>query len=251
MFQVYTDDSGTGGAGAAFILAGYIASAETWAKFSEEWAEMLGMSPRIRYFKMSEAWNLSGEFLGWSEERRNERAMFFYRIIERHVVAEFRCVVPHIAFEHALQRLPKVRDPLRTHHVYHFALTNFVIWLVNARSLFRITDPLEFIFDEQLHKDGIVKSHWEGLRNNPSIPQGSIIGLPSFKDDKQVLPLQAADMNAWWTRRRWADKSLARSASWQYPWDRQREIPGIEISYDEDKIFDEFVSYVVQGMRAA
>jgi hypothetical protein len=58
--QAFIDDSGRG-QHPAFVLAGWIASPEQWAEFSDEWKRVLHQSPRIEFFKMGQAWWRKGQ----------------------------------------------------------------------------------------------------------------------------------------------------------------------------------------------
>ena len=75
MFNAFIDDSRSED-GRFFVLAGFIATAEKWATFSDQWQELLDMHPRLARFKMNE--------MGRTPERL-ERAQWFYRVIEEHV----------------------------------------------------------------------------------------------------------------------------------------------------------------------
>ena len=49
------------------------------------------------------------------------------------------------------------------------------------------------------------------------LTRAKILGMPKFKKDDSVAPLQAADMLAWWTRRQYVtDKSNMRSLFPEY-----------------------------------
>jgi len=67
MLKVYVDDSNVGMEPVS-VLAGWAAEEETWASVEKEWPAALGMSPRLAYFKESEANGRSGEFSGWSDQ---------------------------------------------------------------------------------------------------------------------------------------------------------------------------------------
>src|SRR5262245_66278423 len=67
MLQAYVDDSCLG-EGPVGLLAGWIAPAADWARFSDDWDQALSMSPRLCYFKSSEASSLIGE-VRWVEHR--------------------------------------------------------------------------------------------------------------------------------------------------------------------------------------
>jgi hypothetical protein len=86
MLQAFIDDSQED---PVFVMAGYIAPAERWALFSDRWKTILEIAPRLEYFKMKEAYARRGQFNGWSEERRNQRASDLYTVIEDFVSAQF------------------------------------------------------------------------------------------------------------------------------------------------------------------
>jgi hypothetical protein len=71
----------------------------------------------------------------------------------------------------------------------------------------RINEPVDFIFDEQLHQSDIVQSaHGIFLRDAPERYRALIGARPRHKNDRTCLPLQAADMLAWDIRREQADQ---------------------------------------------
>lgn len=88
--RAYIDDTG-GGVGPVFVLAGYIATAEQWTAFSNEWQALLDMKPRLERFKMSEAAN-------WSDQQWNERLPLFYRAIENYAAAGLSISIPYDEF---------------------------------------------------------------------------------------------------------------------------------------------------------
>jgi hypothetical protein len=84
-----------------FVLAGCIADAENWDKFTEEWQERLKLVHPSGAFKMSEVAQR------WGAD--DERIMFFYRVIEKYVFSTFCCVIPLRDYERALARYPGKR----------------------------------------------------------------------------------------------------------------------------------------------
>ncbi len=81
MLRASFDDSAVG-QGPVYVIAGWVAPAEKWVPFADDWHAVLDMRPRIEYFKFVEAINFSGEFLGISEEMRDEKLKLLLRIIE-------------------------------------------------------------------------------------------------------------------------------------------------------------------------
>lgn len=63
MAFAFVDDSGSGGDSPYYVLAGYSADEATWRAFWGDWQGVLDLSPKLDYFKMSEAESLKGQFL--------------------------------------------------------------------------------------------------------------------------------------------------------------------------------------------
>src|ERR1700678_2589387 len=93
MLKVYVDDSNVG-IEPVSVLAGWAANEEAWASFEKEWSAALGMSPRLAYFKETEANVGSGEFVGLSEQSFAERMHLFMRIIADHKLFGLISAVP-------------------------------------------------------------------------------------------------------------------------------------------------------------
>jgi hypothetical protein len=85
MLQAYMDESYSYGPD-VYAVAGFVSTAERWAAFSNEWQQLLAMTPRIRRFKMSEAMSLHGEFDGWRAEARDEKLQLLMGAIGEHTI---------------------------------------------------------------------------------------------------------------------------------------------------------------------
>jgi hypothetical protein len=67
-------------------------------------------------------------------------------------------------------------------------------------------EKVHFIFDEQLHASDRVQAVWSKIIEIIHDDLRPLIGgRPSHRNDKEVLPLQAADLLAWHVRR-WYDE---------------------------------------------
>jgi hypothetical protein len=58
VLQAYIDDSGNDPSQYAFILAGFVAPAETWAAFCDEWQTLLDRPPGAAYLNTAHAYSL-------------------------------------------------------------------------------------------------------------------------------------------------------------------------------------------------
>jgi hypothetical protein len=80
VLQAYVDASGTGDP-RFLVIAGYIATDETWTEFSKEWKSRLDCAG-MPYFKMNQM------------SRKPEIAGWFYRVLEEFdVKASIACII--------------------------------------------------------------------------------------------------------------------------------------------------------------
>jgi hypothetical protein len=195
--QAFIDDSGRG-QDTVFVLAGYIASPNDWAAFSKKWVEAIHESPNINYFKMSEAWNAKGEFANWPRENREKKVISLIKIIERFVRVGVAITIPIAAYKRysfAVNR-PMASEP------YFLAVYEMMVSVAENQEIMGISEPVDFIFDHQQGISQHIKNAWDGLKAiAPPLVRDRLGERPKFEDDKHSMPLQAADLFAWWARR--------------------------------------------------
>lgn len=201
--RAFIDDSAAQSGDRRLFMAGYLHRADVWADFSEAWHYELQAWPSIQYFKAKEANNLDGEFhykKGWDEAKRNMKMSQLAAIIEHFSPFSFQFSVNRKLFE----------EELKPHSPYgfrqpHFQLSHVVVGGI-ARSAAQqgITEPIEFIFDEQDGVSSDVAMFFEDMMQEmPEDAKKLIAGTPFFKNDRdrRYMPLQAADLLVWHIRR--------------------------------------------------
>jgi hypothetical protein len=198
VFQAYIDDSYT--SGGVFVLAGYIATTEVWAKFSKEWEEMLPFGVRAKdgrfHFKMSEM---------ASSPERLERVGAFYRIIESYDLTSISCNINIAELRRAAKRLwspERIIDWGPFSDPFFFTFRALIDCVHDHRDKFPSLpdEKIDFIFDEQSQKS-IIFSAWDQFLASRRDHIRPLFGAtPRFEDDKDFLPLQAADLWTWWVR---------------------------------------------------
>lgn len=196
--QAYADDSASEGGDQRLFVAGYLNHADAWARFSEAWDDELRSSPSIRYLKMVEAANLRGEFRGWSVARKDEKLGGLARVARHFKPLSFEVSVSRADY----YRFVKPAAPRglgNPHFVCCFGV-------MAAVSRYVATDrnraSIDFMFDEQSGVSADLAVFFDDMKRSlPRRAQRVINGSPTFRDDKAVLPLQAADMLAWHVRR--------------------------------------------------
>jgi len=106
----------------------------------------------------------------------------------------------------------------------------------SQRELLRLNDTTDFIFDDQIGKKDRLISAWESFKAMALPAFREVMGdTQIFRDDKNILPLQAADFHAWLVRKRWEEVSLGQQRA-QMPWAKQREIPDITVEWAEPQL---------------
>jgi hypothetical protein len=207
-FQAYIDDSGSEPQSQVFVLAGFISTHEKWAALSDEWQEALGLSPKLEYFKMSEAARMGGQFserLGWNERLRDDRVITFARIAQKHTLTKICAWIRHDDFEKHIMSLPVPVRRLSSDNPYILLFMQVVLAAAVYGTQAGITEACDFIFDEQSDLGVEALQWWPNFKwiteNSSKSDLPKYIGSPPiFRDEKTFLPLQAADLYAWQAR---------------------------------------------------
>lgn len=229
VLQAYIDDSHKDG---VLVMAGYIADAASWARFSIEWQNRLNEAGLVE-FKMSERVHSAPEINA-----------YFYRVIEDHIHAAICIAVPIEPLERAVKKL---KMPLEFANPYIFASKGIINFCAQHQEEAGITDPIDFIFDEQNNISSGVIAAWELYLNAVSPEVRALTGsVPSFKPSHQVLPLQAADIIAYWYRHRWNKLGSLHQEDnddLPFPWESKRRYPRLLIWWAEDDYVTELLGY--------
>lgn len=200
MLQAYVDDSASDVGDRRLFLAGYISTAESWVHFSDIWSEALAAAPSIDYLKMSEANALQGEFRGWDGEDRDRKV--------RSLAAVIREIQP-LSIHSSISR-SKVGSIIKpvVPHVFsspYVLCFNAIMLPIAVRQIQAGTKvPIDFIFDSQEGLGDEARTIYRLMREAQPEQIRELLSVdPQFRDDKLVVPLQAADMLAWHVRRRY------------------------------------------------
>jgi Protein of unknown function (DUF3800) len=211
MLTAFFDDSGTDGQGPFCALAGYVATADQWINFSDAWDIELRAEPKITYLKMSEANSKKGDFLGWDIEARDKKILLLTEIINRHVIGGMACIISHKAYNAA----GKNYLPDTINNPYWMCFQKAVIETIQIYGHEQGGGKINFVFDTQgIGYERRAAMIHDGLRKTlASSGFGSLLGSLTFASDRDLLPLQAADLLAWHVRRHADMKSRGESES--------------------------------------
>jgi hypothetical protein len=195
MLRAYIDDSNMG-QGPVAVLAGWLAPAKVWAQFSDDWDAVLRMSPRIEYFKWKEWRALNNEFGGITEERALEKLKLLVGVLAQHQPVGVASVISNDLHRKIFK--DNVDPILR--HPYYLAFHSTVVLLTDHAADRLPGERIDFHFDIQPGQMEAATASWERLKRVAPLNLQHIIGAVGFNDDIRVNPLQAADLNAGFTR---------------------------------------------------
>ena len=192
--QGYVDDSGGKGQGKVFVFSALVSSAEEWAPFTKEWDSCLKESPSIRYFKMDEAAGCNGEFRGFSNLERDNKLKKLCCALNTQKITEISCtLVLEDFFNIWAHRLGR---PATEPYFFPFMLINEALGYHMLGQGLR--EPCEVFFDEQVIFGPRARAWYPVIRAAQEPLLQSVMPIdPLFRSDKDIRPLQAADLTAW------------------------------------------------------
>jgi hypothetical protein len=215
LLNAFVDDSGSDKQGPAYLLTGYSSDFDSWADFSRDWKASLAAYPAIGYFKMREAESQKGQFDGWEREAIIVKIHALIPIINRYAKHRIECIFWQEHYDTAmkwfLSEIRKQLSPLdfrtiqKTFEDPYFLAFCLIMTDYAQRLQKEGSDEIvEFTFDTQGAVGKKAVEWW--LRLNEIFPtvyyQKHLPAEPIHRDEKVVLPIQAADLLAWQTRRR-------------------------------------------------
>ncbi len=210
----YIDESGRGQTAGAYVAAGFVAPEENWLPFAADWQTVLDGPPKLAYFKTKEAMGMGGppfeQFRGWTREQADERVDQFLELIHQHKLLPCRVFIPHRHYKQIF------KGKVNRRFDNPFFVPTYSIIQVTLRYLAYqgITDKVEFVFDKTTNREKkLIRRAWDLFTEYAARETKPLWGNePSFRDDKEVLPLQVADLHAWHAR----EFALARSHGDEY-----------------------------------
>jgi len=194
MLKGFFDASGTLNQVANYVLAGYVSEVEKWEHLSDAWKAALDGPPKLEYFKIRESVLRINQFDGWSDRCAQARARKFRRLVTRYVLGGTAIVLPtDLYIRHVRGKVPKEMDD-----PYYICFLACIELTAKLMAFLLVDEPIDFVFDTE-NLDTRARALLELFKRWPW-PQSKLVGELDFRDDKNVLALQTADMIAWLLR---------------------------------------------------
>jgi hypothetical protein len=183
VLKAFFDETGKGDPH-FFAMGGFIARAEEWAKFNDDWRSVLDEPPRLEYFHMTEA--VAQKDFGRIKE--------LGAIIRRHKFQPFLVEISMDDYNTLVRGHvgPHMDSPYFL--AYYLIISLVIQWELDND----IDEPVDFIFDEQYaESDGVQAAFTPIIESMPPEIRRRFGSRPIHVDDKKHPPLQAADMLIW------------------------------------------------------
>lgn len=202
MLQTALDDSGKDGLSPAFVLAGYFGSVDDLMDLAHAWDALLKKEPKLNYVKGYEAFGRQGQheqFAGWTEKERDDRLLEFVALIAKYPLKGVAFVIDHKPFA-LIKDLPD-DDGTSFHDPPEFAYVASFSTLLQSLPEFG-EDRIDIVCDRDLITRRQAERAYARMYSiwPPEITQRLFRREPHWEDDKQFLPLQAADLLAYCVR---------------------------------------------------
>jgi len=192
MLEVYVDDSASdAGTDKRLVLAGYMQPAEAWGRLTEDWTAELARPPALASLHMITC------FQGWSEEAREAKLDSLVAVLANYKPLSIECSISRTAHVEQLRG----RAPYDLRHPYFPCFVGVMYGVARTVLEEDLSGPVELFFDEQ-GKVGTDAALWYlPLKLMDPTLANVLGGPPRFANDNEVVPLQTADMLAWYVRR--------------------------------------------------
>lgn len=225
MLQAYIDGSRAGD-NSVFVMAGYISTRERWEKFSDDWEKALESPgqprPTLKRFKMKEM------------KRDPERCGWFYDIIASNVLGAVSCTIIVEDLVRAIDTAwwtPYIKQAEKLKNPYYFAFIAIMDLLRQHQHAMGLHEPIDFVFDNDSEKAKCLDAWATYEQIVPAEKRKHFGSTPIFRDDETTLPLQAADLIAYWTRQ-WEEDGIADGiVKLRFPWEAKKEIPWFSMRF--------------------
>jgi hypothetical protein len=197
VLKAFIDDSGSGGDSTWYVLAGYLGTVDGWNSFDAQWTEVLHAPPRIEYFKASEAESLrpDGQWSGVSKELRDSKIDALIEVIGRCTRRSLCVRLRQRDYDQIIKgHIPEMWD-----NPYYLLFTMIVGVAINIERIDGESEDVDFVFDKDEQHERQFDLMLPPIRRMDTL-DGRFVNAVR-RDDKQFLPLQAADLLAWQTRR--------------------------------------------------
>jgi hypothetical protein len=196
----FVDDTGSEPSQPVYVLGGYVAPEDYWPSVANAWGLVLEQNPQIEYFKASQVWDFSkGPFMAFSAHERRSKVDALVGVL-----SDFNMVAISARLRWDDWQKFKVNRSIEkfAHDPYFFLFYALITSVVQQAHKAGYPGKSLFVFDNHgsiWKKVEAWYPHFYDLLNDRT--RAYIALKPCFEDEKEIVPLQAADLFAWHHRK--------------------------------------------------
>lgn len=197
MLAAYYDESGTHSGAMALSIAGYISTVEKWENFQIEWLKMRD-DEGYEYFHMADLESLKGQFSrkkGWNEDRKIAVLQRAHDIINRNTLKGIESSLIWSDYNELIPTYTGKHPPPAYAILVNLCMNETAAWA--RRNGYN--EPINYVFEDGVKGVGWVLDVIQHARKFPTIRNYLFYGGFTYEDKKDVIQLQAADVNAYET----------------------------------------------------
>jgi hypothetical protein len=227
-YKAFCDGSKGTEPGKILLLSALVHTVPAWEKFSDDWEAALKAPPSIEHFHMRRFRQLKG----WKAIDRDLKIISLTEVILRHEPHVISCWLSTEDYDATIRQVA----PSDLRHVFSLAFHAILHTVAEYQLRRGITMPADFVFDEEGDIGNEALIWYPAIRETAPPRVRALMGArPVFRDDEEVLPLQAADLVAWHKRRKKEAPGLdSETAASQ----RVDELPGGEREIPKDALIE-------------
>jgi hypothetical protein len=219
-----------------YTLAGYVGEATKWEQFADAWADALHAGPRpLEYLKTWQAYKLrdpESMFNGWTEKERDDKLLLLAKTVNAHALISVQTALRPSTYRQIVGNYTKMRP-------YAFLFYSIAAELVKLlEHRWHVRDKIDIYFDRQTDESekSLREAFREFVADAPPELRDRFGGTPEFKDDRDVTPLQAADLFAWHFRRNIYEHDRGNGGFKGPVWDELINLPRMTGLWDAKKL---------------
>jgi hypothetical protein len=196
MLTAYFDDSGTHDPSQIVIIGGLFGTEAQWATLEDAWGKLLavpleGQKPTINRFHMTNCYNSTEEFAGWSRTETD----YFCRQLQDIIIASGVAGYAIGCLKSAWDELVTGDARVCLGDAEGFCVRSCFVEAVDWARQHSTEPDISFVFDDRPRRKSENRILFDAFQRSELSPP-SLVGI-SFITSHKIFPLQAADMVAW------------------------------------------------------
>ena len=225
-YKAFCDGSKGTEPGKILLLSALVHTVPAWEKFSNDWEAALKAPPSLEHFHMRKFRQLAG----WKAIDRDLKIISLTEVILKHEPHVVSCWLSTEDYDATIRQVA----PSDLRHVFSLAFQAMLHTVAEYQLQRGITVPANFVFDEEGDIGNEALIWYPAIKETAPPRVRALMGTtPVFRDDEEMLPLQAADLVAWHKRRKKETPGLdTETAASQ----RVDELPGGEREITKDAL---------------